>query len=38
MALRKAEAMFSHLRRHQRRISSRKSTAALRYFGQYQVL
>ena len=34
----KMEAMFSHLRRHQRRISGRKSTAALRYFGQYQVL
>ncbi|MBD6620586.1 hypothetical protein FNW02_33660 [Komarekiella sp. 'clone 1'] len=34
----KMEAMFSHLRRHQRRISGRKSTTALRYFGQYQVL
>jgi hypothetical protein len=34
----KMEAMFSHLRRHQRRISGRKSTAELRYFGQYQVL
>ncbi|WP_414546594.1 hypothetical protein [Nostoc sp. CCY0012] len=34
----KMEAMFSHLRRHQRRISGRKSTATLRYFGQYQVL
>ncbi len=34
----KMEAMFSHLRRHQRRISGRKSTAKLRYFGQYQVL
>ena len=30
--------MFSHLRRHQRRISGRKSTAELRDFGQYQVL
>ncbi|MCG6138765.1 MAG: hypothetical protein MET45_29930 [Nostoc sp. LLA-1] len=34
----KMEAMFSHLRRHQRRISGRKSTAELRNFGQYQVL
>lgn len=34
----KIEAMFSHLRRHQRRISGRKSTAELRDFGQYQVL
>lgn len=34
----KMEAMFSHLRRHQRRISGRKSTLELRYFGQYQVL
>lgn len=34
----KMEAMFSHLRRHQRRISGRKSTTPLRYFGQYQVL
>ena len=34
----KMEAMFSHLRRHQRRISGRKSTAELRDFGQYQVL
>ncbi|MBG1262670.1 hypothetical protein [Nostoc commune] len=34
----KMEAMFSHLRRHQRRISGRKSTTTLRYFGQYQVL
>lgn len=32
------EAMFSHLRRHQRRISGRKSTAELRDFEQYQVL
>ncbi|MEJ6483851.1 hypothetical protein N0Y54_21450 [Nostoc punctiforme UO1] len=30
--------MFSNLRRHQRRISGRKSTAELRDFGQYQVL
>lgn len=30
--------MFSHLRRHQRRISGRKSTAELRDLGQYQVL
>lgn len=34
----KMEAMFSHLRRHHRRISGRKSTAELRDFGQYQVL
>ncbi|WP_341530347.1 hypothetical protein [Nostoc sp. UHCC 0302] len=34
----KMEAMFSHLRRHQRRISGRKSTVELRDFGQYQVL
>lgn len=34
----KMETMFSHLRRHQRRISGRKSTAELRDFGQYQVL
>lgn len=34
----KMEAMFSHLRRHQRRISGRKSTAELRDFGHYQVL
>ncbi len=34
----KMEAIFSHLRRHQRRISGRKSTAQLRDFGQYQVL
>lgn len=34
----KIESMFSHLRRHQRRISGRKSTAELRDFGQYQVL
>ncbi|WP_414545757.1 hypothetical protein [Nostoc sp. CCY0012] len=34
----KMEAMFSHLRRHQRRISGRKSTSELRDFGQYQVL
>ncbi len=34
----KMEAMFSHLGRHQRRISGRKSTAELRDFGQYQVL
>ncbi|MBD2535341.1 hypothetical protein H6G97_40480 [Nostoc flagelliforme FACHB-838] len=34
----KMEAMFSHLRRHQRPISGRKSTAELRDFGQYQVL
>jgi hypothetical protein len=30
--------MFSNLRRHQRRISGRKSTVELRDFGQYQVL
>ncbi|WP_341527843.1 hypothetical protein [Nostoc sp. UHCC 0302] len=34
----KMEAMFSLLRRNQRRISGRKSTAELRDFGQYQVL
>ncbi|MBD2342040.1 hypothetical protein H6G64_34475 [Calothrix sp. FACHB-156] len=34
----KMEAMFNHLRRHQRRISGRKSTVELRDFGQYQVL
>jgi len=34
----KMSAMFSHLRRHQRRISGRKSTVELRDFGQYQVL
>jgi hypothetical protein len=34
----KMEAMFSSLRRHQRRISGRKSTVELRDFGQYQVL
>jgi hypothetical protein len=34
----KMEAMFSHLRRNQRRISGRKSTTELRDFGQYQVL
>jgi hypothetical protein len=34
----KMEAMFSNLRRHQRRISGRKSTVELRDFGQYQVL
>jgi hypothetical protein len=32
------EAMFKHLRRHQRRIRGCKSTAELRDFGQYQVL
>ncbi|MCG6135525.1 MAG: hypothetical protein MET45_12810 [Nostoc sp. LLA-1] len=34
----KIESLFSHQRRHQRRISGRKSTAELRDFGQYQVL
>jgi hypothetical protein len=34
----KIESLFSNLRRHQRRISGRKSTAELRDFGQYQVL
>ncbi|WP_414546543.1 hypothetical protein [Nostoc sp. CCY0012] len=34
----KMEAMFSRLRRNQRRISGRKSTVELRDFGQYQVL
>lgn len=34
----KLEALFGRLRRHQRRISGRKSTRALRDFGQYQVL
>ncbi|MBD0299636.1 MAG: hypothetical protein ICV82_05125 [Nitrososphaera sp.] len=34
----KIESLFSHLRRHQRRISGRKSTVELRDFGQYQVL
>jgi hypothetical protein len=34
----KMETMFSNLRRHQRRISGRKSTVELRDFGQYQVL
>jgi len=32
------EAFFGHLRRNQRRISGRKSTAELRDFGQYQAL
>ena len=32
------EALFGRLRRHQRRISGRKSTRELRDFGQYQVL
>ncbi|MCH9663264.1 MAG: transposase [Gammaproteobacteria bacterium] len=32
------EALFGHLRRHQRRISGRKSTAELRNFGHCQVL
>jgi hypothetical protein len=32
------EALFSRLRRHQRRISGRKSTHELRSFGHYQVL
>jgi hypothetical protein len=34
----KLEALFGRLRRHQRRISGRKSTRELRDFGQYQVL
>lgn len=32
------EALFGRLRRHQRRVSGRKATRALRDFGQYQVL
>lgn len=32
------EALFSHLRRHQRRISGHKSTHELRVLGHYQVL
>lgn len=32
------ESLFSNLRRHQRRISGRKSTIELRDFGEYQVL
>jgi hypothetical protein len=32
------EALFGHLRRHQRRISGRQSTRELRKFGPYQVL
>jgi len=32
------EALFGRLRRHQRRISGRKSSRELRNFGQYQVL
>lgn len=32
------ESLFGQLRRHQRRISGRKSTRELRDFGQYQVL
>ncbi|MBD0389431.1 MAG: hypothetical protein ICV54_23750 [Nostoc sp. C3-bin3] len=34
----KIEYLFSNLRRHQRRISGRKSTVELRELGQYQVL
>jgi hypothetical protein len=34
----KLEALFGRLRRHQRRVSGRKSTRELRDFGQYQVL
>jgi hypothetical protein len=34
----KLESLFGRLRRHQRRISGRKSTRELRDFGQYQVL
>jgi len=34
----KLESLFGQLRRHQRRISGRKSTRELRDFGQYQVL
>ena len=32
------ESLFGQLRRHQRRVSGRKSTHELREFGQYQVL
>ena len=32
------ESLFNRLRRHQRRVSGRKSTKELRDFGQYQVL
>jgi hypothetical protein len=32
------ESLFGRLRRHQRRVSGRKSTRELRHFGQYQVL
>ncbi len=32
------ESLFGRIRRHQRRISGRKSTRELRDFGQYQVL
>lgn len=32
------ESLFGRLRRHQRRVSGRKSTRPLREFGQYQVL
>ena len=32
------EALFGRLRRHQRRVSGRKSTRELRDFGQYKVL
>jgi hypothetical protein len=32
------ESLFEQLRRHQRRVSGRKSTRKLRDFGQYQVL
>lgn len=32
------ESLFGRLRRHQRRVSGRKSTCELRDFGQYQVL
>jgi hypothetical protein len=32
------ESLFGQLRRHQRRVSGRKSTRELRDFGQYQVL
>ncbi|RCJ16846.1 hypothetical protein A6S26_32345 [Nostoc sp. ATCC 43529] len=34
----KMEALFSYLRRHQRRISGRKSTVELRDFGHFKVL
>lgn len=34
----KLEALFGRVRRHQRRISGRKTTKALQEFGQYQVL